>query len=83
MKKIKTTYSYSVFYEAAPEGGYVATVPTLPGCHSQGETLEESEINIKEARELYIESLIEHGEPVPRQSKSFQSKVEVILTLPV
>jgi len=31
-----TTFSYSVFYEQAPEGGYVALVPVLPGCHTQG-----------------------------------------------
>jgi predicted RNase H-like HicB family nuclease len=36
------TFSYSVFYEQATEGGYVALVPALPGCHTQGETLEET-----------------------------------------
>jgi len=49
-------YSYSVFYESAPEGGYVAFVPSLPGCHTQGDTLEETEANIKEAIEVYIEN---------------------------
>lgn len=38
------------------EGGYWAEVPALPGCFTQGETLEEIKINIKEAVELYIES---------------------------
>lgn len=57
--------SYSVFYQQAPEGGYVATVPALPGCHTQGETLEEAERNIKEAVALYLESLAAHGEPAP------------------
>ena len=42
-------FSYSVYYEQAPEGGYVAFVPALPGCHTQGETLEEAERNVKEA----------------------------------
>jgi predicted RNase H-like HicB family nuclease len=51
------TLSYSVFYEQAPEGGYVAFVPALPGCHTQGETLEEAESNVKEAIALYLESL--------------------------
>ena len=44
----QTHFSYSVFYEQAAEGGYVASVPTLPGCHTQGETLEEAERNVKE-----------------------------------
>ena len=50
-------FSYSVYYEQAPEGGYVAFVPALPGCHTQGETLEETESNVKEAIVLYLESL--------------------------
>jgi predicted RNase H-like HicB family nuclease len=32
--------SYTVFYEQAPDGGYAAFVPALPGCHTQGETLD-------------------------------------------
>ena len=53
----KKIYSYSVFYEATPKDGYVAFVPALPGCHTQGETLEETEGNVREAIELYLESL--------------------------
>jgi predicted RNase H-like HicB family nuclease len=37
--------------------GYVAFVPALPGCHTQGDTLEELMKNIKEAIELYMETL--------------------------
>lgn len=70
-------YSYSVFYEAALEGGYIAFVPALPGCHTQGETLEEAERNIKEAIELYVESLAAHKEYVPEELKSFQGVVRV------
>lgn len=40
-------------------GGYVALVPTLPGCHTQGDTLEEVMDNVKEAIDLYIETLTE------------------------
>jgi len=38
-------------------GGYVAVVPALPGCHTQGETLDELMANVREAVELYIETL--------------------------
>ena len=38
-------------------GGYVAFMPTLPGCHTQGDTLEELMDNAKEAINLYIETL--------------------------
>jgi predicted RNase H-like HicB family nuclease len=53
MKKQK----YKVLYEADPDGGFVATVPDLPGCCSQGDTLEETKLNIAEAIELYLETL--------------------------
>jgi antitoxin HicB len=58
-------FSYSVYYEQAPEGGFVAFVPALPGCYTQGETLEETERNVKEATALYLESLVAHGETIP------------------
>ena len=81
MKVMKTnapkTLSYSVHYEQAPEGGYVAFVPALPGCHTQGETLEEAEHNAKEAIELYLESLAAHGEAIPEERRSFQGRVTV------
>ncbi|MBM5805634.1 MAG: type II toxin-antitoxin system HicB family antitoxin [Candidatus Verstraetearchaeota archaeon] len=40
-------------------GGYVVFIPALPGCHTQGETIEEALRNIKEAAELYLETLSE------------------------
>ena len=49
-------FNFSVIYELAPEGGYVAFIPALPGCHTQGETLEEAEQNVKEAAAVYLES---------------------------
>jgi predicted RNase H-like HicB family nuclease len=46
---------FRVVLEPQPEGGYVAYVPALPGCMSQGETKEEALKNVKEAIELYLE----------------------------
>ena len=80
--KAKKVFSYTVFYEAAEEGGFVVSVPALPGCHSQGETLEEAERNIKEAIELYLESLVAHGEPIPEETKSFQGRITVPVSVP-
>lgn len=73
----KLVLSYSVIYEEAPEGGYVVHAPALPGCHTQGDTIEEAEKNIKEAIELYLESLKTHDEEIPKERRIFQSKVEV------
>jgi antitoxin HicB len=49
-------------------GGYTAIVPSLPGCISEGDTVEEALANIREAIELHIESMVEHGEEVPEDS---------------
>ncbi len=48
-----------------PEGGYTVIVPTLEGCITYGETLEEAKTNAKEAIELYIDSLKEDHLPIP------------------
>lgn len=78
MKKFKKkVLSFSVIYEAASEGGYVASAPALEGCHTQGETLEETEKNIKEAILAYIESLIAHKEALPKETRVLQGKVDI------
>jgi len=45
----------TVILEPAEEGGFIAYIPSLPGCISEGDTREEALKNIKEALELYIE----------------------------
>ncbi|MDO8659348.1 MAG: type II toxin-antitoxin system HicB family antitoxin [Candidatus Parcubacteria bacterium] len=49
----------TVIYEPAKEGGYIAYAPSLPGCNTQGDTLEEAEKNITEAALLYLEEVSE------------------------
>lgn len=46
-------------------GGYVVEVPSLPGCYSQGESVEEALENIREAIDLHIEDILASGEEVP------------------
>jgi predicted RNase H-like HicB family nuclease len=75
-------FSFSVFYEQVPKGGYVAFVLALSGCHTQGETLEETEVNVKEAIALYLESLAAHGEAIPEERRSFQGRVTVPVSVP-
>lgn len=55
---------YLVIFEWAGSN-YSAYVPDLPGCISTGKTIEEIELNIKEAIELYIDTLKEDGQLVP------------------
>ena len=56
---------YKVVLETQEDGGYTVYVPTLPGCVSQGETVEEAMTNIKEAISLYLESLEERKIALP------------------
>jgi predicted RNase H-like HicB family nuclease len=56
---------YRVLIEQDEDGVFVAEVPSLPGCISQGQTRQEAVENIKEAIALYLESLAAHGEAVP------------------
>jgi len=57
--------SYRILLKKESEGGYTVTVPSLPGCVTYGDTIEESIEMAREAIELYIESLIKHGDEVP------------------
>ncbi len=68
---------YNVLIRRGNESGYVATVPALPGCVSQGQTKEAAIENIKQAIEVYIESLIEDGMPVPTEEGNELVEVEV------
>jgi len=56
---------YRVIIEQDEDGMFIAEVPSLPGCISQGKTRVEVLKNIREAIEVYIESLEAHNEPIP------------------
>jgi len=56
---------YRVLLEQDEDGVYVAEVPALPGCISQGRTRAEALANIKEAITGWVESLRAHGDPIP------------------
>jgi len=57
----------NVIFEKEEEGGYHVFCPVLPGCHTQGESIDEGLQNIREAIQLYIASLVEDGLQVPEE----------------
>lgn len=57
--------SYTVIVKTDPKGGYWTQVPALSGCGSQGDTMEETLENTREAILSYVGSKRKHGEPVP------------------
>jgi antitoxin HicB len=61
---------YTIILEPdAEEGGYAVTVPALPGCITQGDTVEECIERAKEAIAGYIESLAADGMPIPEETE--------------
>jgi predicted RNase H-like HicB family nuclease len=51
------TVTLKIVLEPSDEGGYTAYVPSLPGCLSEGDTLDEAMTNIREAIDLYLDSV--------------------------
>ncbi len=61
---------YTIILEPdTEEGGYTVTIPTLPGCITQGETVEECVERAKEAITGYIESLAAEGMTIPEETE--------------
>ena len=60
-----TQYKFTVVIERDEDGMYVASVPALQGCHTQGTTYEEALESVKDAIRLHLEARKELGEPVP------------------
>jgi predicted RNase H-like HicB family nuclease len=68
---------YTVILEREADGGFVARVPALVGCVSQGNSREEALANIKEAAELYLEDCLLSGDPVPVESEAVAIELEI------
>lgn len=60
-----TQYEYTVVFEPAEEGGYVVTVPALPGLVTEGDTLAEARAMAADAIRCYLETLRADGEEIP------------------
>jgi predicted RNase H-like HicB family nuclease len=62
-----TFYHFEIVVEKeSNDEGYSAYSPTLPGCFSNGKTIEEARRNIREAIQQHIVSLLAHGQPIPQ-----------------
>lgn len=64
--------TYRIFLTQEPEGGYTATVPSLPGCITYGNNVNHAIDMAKEAIEGYLEVLKEQGEEIPDDSHSLE-----------
>ncbi len=73
-KLTKKILEYTVIFEPADEGGYIVSVPALPGCVTNGETFEHATAMIKDAMEGYLVVLKEEGLEIPEENS------EVVIT---
>ena len=63
-------YTFEIVIEKEEEDeGYLAYSPTLPGCFSNGKTIEEARRSIREAIQQHVESLLTHGQSIPQNEK--------------
>ncbi len=69
--------TYKIRLQKEPEGGFTVLVPALPGCITYGKDIDEAIEMAKEAIELYLESLSEHGEPIPTEDNTFEYSITV------
>jgi antitoxin HicB len=69
--------SYRIVLRPEPEGGYTVIVPSLPGCITYGETVEEAKEMAKDAIEAYLKSMEKQGEEILDDSNTFEG----VLTL--
>ena len=70
-------YDFKILLEPDEEGGYVVSCPALPGCYTEGDTIDEALENIKEAILLCLEDLQDNGLPIPDMSRTMVSSVAV------
>ena len=69
-KLIHKVYQYTAVFEPDEKsGGFTVTIPSLPGCISEGDTFEESLKNIQEAASLYIEVMQKRKSLIPIERK--------------
>jgi len=69
--------NYRILLRQEPEGGYTVVVPSLEGCVTFGETIEECIKNAKEAIELFVETLKEYNEPIPSDENVLEYSLSV------
>ena len=69
--------NYRILLREEDEGGYTVLVPSLPGCVTFGDTIDEAVVMAKEAIELYLESLQEQGEVIPTEQRTFEYNISI------
>jgi len=73
------TYTFTMLFEPAEEGGYVVTCPALPGLVTEGDTMEEARHMAEDALRGYLESLRKDGISIPPDKTPIAEPIEIAL----
>jgi antitoxin HicB len=74
------SFTFQIVFRPEPEGGFTVLVPSLPGCVTFGDTMEEAQNMAKEAVSAYLESMKEQGEEIIDDTHTFDSRIQVVTT---
>ncbi len=70
-------HTFKILIHKEPEGQYTATVPTLPGCITYGESVEHAIEMVKEAISLYVEELTDRGEAISNDNETLEYSLNI------
>ncbi len=79
-RRVPRDVSYTIVLQPAAEGGYIVFVPALPGCYTQGDTLEEAIAMARDAIALYVDAVTSGGEDPPAELGPIQT---LTLSVPI
>jgi len=71
------TLHFQIILSPEPEGGFTVTVPSLPGCVTYGESLEQAQDMAKDAIRGYLESLEKHHETIPEPQETLLTSIKL------
>jgi len=71
-------YNYKIMLHKEPEGGYTVIVPTLPGCITYGESVDEAIAMAKDAIDIYVEELQSRGAQVPDDTNTLEYAINLV-----
>lgn len=70
-------YEFTVVLERDEDGRYIAVVPALQGCYTEGETEQEARDLVEDAIRLHVEDRLERGEPIQEEVGSSRVKIAI------
>jgi len=72
------SYTYKIMLRKEPEGGFTVFVPSLPGCITYGENIDEAMVMAKDAIELYLEELTKRGEEITDDKNMLEYSLNLV-----